>query len=666
MGRILLFVRVSTLGQQLESQEDTLKRAALADGHSEKDIIVIGQKESAIKLSEEEREGLNQLKLIIDTQEIDCIYISELSRLSRQPKDLYTVRELLIRKKIQLKCLHPQFNLLTEDRTKYDATANIIFSLFGALAEQEMLEKKERFARGKKRKAAESKYNGGNVPYGYTIDKTKDNLIVVDKTQGEIVRLIYDLYENGMSQPKIAKELHQTGRANIKISLINKILLNESYTGKIIKTKNASYERSYPPIITHEQYVKCRKIANANSTTYSKTKNVYYAEHLVRCKTCGAFWSATGSKASYHCSSAYKSNSLWNYEYHRKEKCDNKISLSINILDSILWYVAIEKEAKYLEHAAGENVNNYINEINLIKEKLRNIEPRILELNDKKNRLREMYIDGLSKVLYDKKNNEIQIQTNQIREEENRYNSELKRLEETVKFLKSKKEFQPLPKDIIKEILNGNIEFLKDTYPFYHSKLKLKISKITDDKTRYEIIHRHLKTIEVHSTVIKYPFKIGVKDVKCKRIIVHTNTYPYGNYKLFDTQHKFEFYSIPNGGHGALILNTSPEEYDEFDYTAMFYDYECNSYRPFDEISNMIYLERYHDIPKKNRRNDAKEKRLQEIGNKLSVKRICSKYNLTYSYVYNRLHSGNVPCTMIGGVLYVEPNIAEENFGNIR
>ena len=153
MGRICLFVRVSTLGQQLESQEESLRRAALADGYNEADFIVIGKKESAIKLSEEEREGLNELKSLIETEELDCIYIAELSRLSRRPQILYSIRELLLHHKIQLKCLHPQFSLLTDDRTKYDATANIIFSLFGALAEQEMLEKKERFARGKRQKA---------------------------------------------------------------------------------------------------------------------------------------------------------------------------------------------------------------------------------------------------------------------------------------------------------------------------------------------------------------------------------------------------------------------------------------------------------------------------------------------------------------------------------
>ncbi len=118
MSKVILFVRVSTLQQHLESQEDALRRAAIADGYSEDDFVIIGKKESAIKLDEEEREGLNELKEYLATGEIDCIYIFELSRLSRRPLILYSIREQLLKAKVQLKCLNPQFTLLTQDRSQ--------------------------------------------------------------------------------------------------------------------------------------------------------------------------------------------------------------------------------------------------------------------------------------------------------------------------------------------------------------------------------------------------------------------------------------------------------------------------------------------------------------------------------------------------------------------
>ena len=61
MGRVILFTRVSTEQQHLESQEESLRRAAIFDDWAEADMKVIGKKESAIKLDEEEREGQKEL-----------------------------------------------------------------------------------------------------------------------------------------------------------------------------------------------------------------------------------------------------------------------------------------------------------------------------------------------------------------------------------------------------------------------------------------------------------------------------------------------------------------------------------------------------------------------------------------------------------------------------
>ena len=77
--------------------------------------------------------------------------------------------------------------------------------------------------------------------------------------------------------------------------------------------------------------------------------------------------------------------SIWNYEHHKKEKCTNKTSFSINILDSILWHVAIEKEACYIEQASQEKIDGYKREAEKIEAKLANIQPRIEELNARKN-----------------------------------------------------------------------------------------------------------------------------------------------------------------------------------------------------------------------------------------------------------------------------------------
>ena len=102
MGKVILFSRVSTLGQDLTQQNNELFAEAKRNGFAEKDIILIEQKESAIKLDEEERKGIAKLKETIMSQKIDCVIIYEISRLARRPTVLYSVRDFLIENNVHI------------------------------------------------------------------------------------------------------------------------------------------------------------------------------------------------------------------------------------------------------------------------------------------------------------------------------------------------------------------------------------------------------------------------------------------------------------------------------------------------------------------------------------------------------------------------------------
>ena len=78
MGKAIGLIRVSTKSQKLESQSQKVKEAMIHDGYSEKDIILIEDKESGSKLSEEERSGLNKLKYDIEHEDVDVVYTYEI------------------------------------------------------------------------------------------------------------------------------------------------------------------------------------------------------------------------------------------------------------------------------------------------------------------------------------------------------------------------------------------------------------------------------------------------------------------------------------------------------------------------------------------------------------------------------------------------------------
>lgn len=582
MSKVILFVRVSTLQQHLESQEDALRRAAIADGYSEDDIIVIGKKESAIKLDEEEREGLIELKNILAKESIDCIYIFELSRLSRRPMILYSLREQLLQARVQLKCLKPQFTLLTPDRSQYDNMASLVFSLFGAMAEQEMIEKKERFHRGKRRLAEEGRYNGGNIPFGYTIDRERNNLIVINEQEAAIVKEVFNLYENGISQPQLAREFYRRGITQLTMSFINNILNNRRYTGDKHCYEGSSFERTYPVIITPEQFENCRRIAKENNTRADKARNVYYAKRLIVCKECGRFWSSSGSKVLYHCYDAFNVNRK--YDRFTTPQCKCRIGISINIMDSILWFVAQEAEVNYILTAASEDREIYQNKIEIIDQKLAFINTRLEELDKKRTRIVDSYIDGdISKEKRDERFASLDRERKDILLDQLSFQNERQHLEILLDDLHNNYGFDNV--DAMVNLLEQNIE------------LRNNISQIRDDEERSRIVHRHVKKVQLENKKILYKFGIGERLALSRFISIEL----YTGAILY-------FHYIPNAGNGGIVLKA-------------------------DEQGNMIekismeYLDRFYDEGKRRRNRERREKNKREREEKYPS----DKYILGYS-----------------------------------
>lgn len=257
--KAILLSRVSTNRQDLEQQTNELIQEANRCGY--KQYTIIENKESAISLDEEERQGLIKLKELINTGEYDCVICYEVSRLSRKQKVLYSIRDFLIDNKIQLIIIKPYVRLLDNDG-KLSQTASIMFSLFSTLAESEMMVKKERMKRGKHHKQQLGYYVGGPLLYGYTTDS--NNKIVLDEERAKVVKLVFNLYtEKNYSQGAIVKELIELGHITSTFYsgkvFVHKMLNNIGYTGEL---GNAKYQ--YPPIISKDTFNNARQIAQKN------------------------------------------------------------------------------------------------------------------------------------------------------------------------------------------------------------------------------------------------------------------------------------------------------------------------------------------------------------------------------------------------------------------
>ena len=547
MKKAVLFVRVSTEKQTLESQIEALKRTAFIDGYSDSDLIVIAKKESGVKLKESEREGLNELKSVIIENDVDCVYIFELSRLSRDPMTLYSVRDKIFKdNKVQLKCLKPTFSLLEEpERTKFDAMGSLVFSIFGCFAEQEVVEKKERFHRGKAQKAIEGKYSGGTVPYGYEIDANKDNLLVINHDEADIIHTIFDLYEAGYSLSRISQELRERGlkyqnyvnkkrspEKDFGIWFVHQILTAELLTGRKTKGATASFARSYPAIISEAQFDRCRKIAEDNNTSFGKVERIFLAKGLIRCPECGANFRAYSSKIHYSCPNALMSSNvrrLNNLEDRRL--CSNNICISISAMDALLWHVAVMKECEFMLGSAISDKSEFEHQIAILKEKMDAIQPRLDDIAGKRSRIVDAFIEGeITKETELKKFAELDEQKQAILRQKVEY-------EQKVEYFQSR----------IADIMNFySMESLEagDLADSMENALRIreKIEATATDEEKSRLVHKHIKEVNVEKQTIVYTFnEKKVKEAPAKYVTI---TFYDG------TQQYFHFLSTDGkGGH---------------------------------------------------------------------------------------------------------------------
>ena len=332
--KAILLVRVSTKAQDFDEQEREIYNMAIKDGYLPECIIPICEKESGIKLAEEERAGLNKMKeLIEEDNDINCVYCWEVSRIARRKKINFSVLDYLTTHKIQLVVKNPSIRLF-KDNGDIDEGAEMVFTLFSQMAESEMRTKLARWKRTKDAKRKESLYTGGWILYGYTVDETTKKLII-DEKQANIVKTIFALYLTGKySYGSLAKELMQTGllvgytllAARKFVSLTLNNLAYAGLPSSTNKHHNLKTEGNiYPQLVTLEMINKCKEIAKDNITKPKKQYDSYYfGKGLLRCPYCGGIMVAKKNNNTYHC-----------------QICTKGFWIQINLVDSILWYSSI-------------------------------------------------------------------------------------------------------------------------------------------------------------------------------------------------------------------------------------------------------------------------------------------------------------------------------------
>lgn len=379
--KCILLVRVSTEKQSYDEQEKELIALANSFGYDNADIKSVHNKESGIKLDEEERAGLNEMKSLIETGEYDCVFAWEISRIARRKKILFSIVEYLVKRKIQLVIKEPRIQLLKDDGT-IDEGAETIFTLFSQIAESEMRNKKARFDRARREGYEKGKYMGGKVLRGYRINE--NGYWEVDEEGAAFVRLVFDLYISGeYSMTELAKELKSRGYfPNISItnakSEISHMLKNEVYVG-IRKNNNL-----YPQIIDDETWESCCQRRQLNKCK-PKSRMKALLTPIIRCK-CGASYTLNVHDGSYSC--RIKHNSV-------EKGLSHSPDIHASVMESLAWHVALLELHDDLSHKRSDAMSYYEKEKQVYLQKIDHSQKQIVSLQERRNHLDvAFYVEG--------------------------------------------------------------------------------------------------------------------------------------------------------------------------------------------------------------------------------------------------------------------------------
>ena len=358
-----IYIRVSTAmqvdGYSLEAQKERLMKFAefqemevvreyCEAGKSGKSITGRPEFQRMLQDVSEERDG------------VAFILVFKLSRFGRNAADVLNSLQFIQDYGVNLICVEDGIDSSKD-------SGKLTITVLSAVTEIERENILVQTMEGRKQKAREGKWNGGQAPFGYDLD-SRNSTLVVNEEEAEIVRIIYDKFvHTDMGADAICNYLNQRGYTKKKVrghelnyfarGLIMKILDNPVYTGKIAYGKNVTekvkgtrdeYRRVkiddylqvdglHEAIVDEETWEAAREKRKRTGVRWNKTHSLEH-EHilsgLLKCPVCGAGMAGTVRRRKNKKSGEYKDDFYYRCQHRRKideeHFCDFKPSLNQN------------------------------------------------------------------------------------------------------------------------------------------------------------------------------------------------------------------------------------------------------------------------------------------------------------------------------------------------
>lgn len=547
MVNLAIYVRVSSKKQMFERQiVDITKYIHSQYNENEINIDVYSEKISGLKGSKHRPELTRFLENVkAEPKKYKCLYVTELSRVGRNPIDARITVTNLLEQGIDV-CVtstNGGSHFLNPDGT-IDKTKFAVLGLLMDFAQIEIDVFKSRTSSGLKDKVFSGGATGGLLqPYGYKKDDFKK--LVIDEDEAKTIKYIFEQYKQGFGMHHIAKELNDKNiltrvnkayegkeykgkkAENIKwtANQIYVILTNTIYCGKRIfkkrKRKDSTgkiidnsepFESPDCEIITKALFDECTdiRLGKKGNGRNIHTKNVVLLQYLTKCGVCGRNFTHQISdiKQVYICSSRVVNG---------VNPCAN-FGVNIDLVDSSIYNILCN----------SPSVLQYLNDTDTLKKDIENkitslntsipiIEKELKQNEIKISRLLDAYLDDdvdeSSKARFKTKEAELITKSNNLSVQLETQTKQLESNKNTLRNLSSLKLDDGILQDakgdrnklqsIFKQIIKS-VKFTAINFQFIRLDIKLQING--------EELSGTLKLVVSRKGLRKKPFKYQYQD----------------------------------------------------------------------------------------------------------------------------------------------------------
>ena len=420
--KVAIYLRKSRQDEEAEKrgEHETLSRhrSTLFKLAKEQNLNIVEVKEELIS-GESISYRPKMLELLDEVKRglYDAVLVMDIDRLGRgNMQDQGLILDTFKQSKTKIITPRKVYDLSNEFDEEYSE-----FEAFMARKELKLITR--RMQRGRIKSVEEGKCISSNAPFGYKFEfEGKNRFLVVDDEKANIVKIIFDMYLEGLGAYKIANYLNSlgyktsTGRDWYEKG-IRDIIKNKAYCGYIVwnkvERKRNSSRRSpekqieslglHEPIISEDIWNKAQEMRTKRSISpvHDNKKLTNPLAGLVKCKLCGATLTASsstygGKKVKFlSCKTCYKVAAV---------KLDIFESEVLNSLDSILNTYKLYLNDDIESFDDSSKLNTYLN---LLKQ----LEKESVTLIKQKEKLHDLLEKGIydidtyldrSKVLADK------------------------------------------------------------------------------------------------------------------------------------------------------------------------------------------------------------------------------------------------------------------------